>query len=156
MDERVGVSQELAGPLQQAALRKVWCYPVQFAVPAPRPPLVEHFLDRDQALLRYLGETQILNATYLQKLVSFCTALACLAQFLRKQAKANQSRERTVDGHRSWAGCPVVTLIRCGMNISTGETSYSLRALCIWRLRTETGRCSCTDHTSLTARSIRV
>lgn len=72
MDVRVGVSQELAGPLQQAALRKVWCYPVQFAVPAPRPPLVEHFLDRDQALLRYLGETQILNATYLQKLVSFC------------------------------------------------------------------------------------
>ncbi|KAL0849389.1 hypothetical protein ABMA28_013690 [Loxostege sticticalis] len=60
--------QELPAPLQQAALRKVWCYPVQFAVPAPRPPLVEHFLDRDQALLRYLGETQVLNATYLQKL----------------------------------------------------------------------------------------
>ncbi|KOB64863.1 Uncharacterized protein OBRU01_18808, partial [Operophtera brumata] len=68
--------QELAAPLQQAALRKVWCYPVQFAVPAPRPPLVEHFLDRDQALLRYLGETQILNATYLQKL--FLSRVWCL------------------------------------------------------------------------------
>lgn len=48
----------------------MWCYPVQFALPAPRPPLVEHFLDRDQALLRYLGDTQVLNAAYLQKLVS--------------------------------------------------------------------------------------
>lgn len=64
--------QELAAPLQQAALRKVWCYPVQCALPAPRPPLVEHFLDRDQALLRYLGDTQIINATYLQKLVRMC------------------------------------------------------------------------------------
>lgn len=60
----------MPAPLQQAALRKVWCYPVQFALPAPRPPLVEHFIDRDQVLLRYLGETQVLNATYLQKLVS--------------------------------------------------------------------------------------
>ncbi|XP_072936887.1 mRNA (2'-O-methyladenosine-N(6)-)-methyltransferase [Epargyreus clarus] len=60
--------QEVAGPLAQAALRKVWCYPVQFALPAPRPPLVEHFLDRDQVLLRYLGETQHLNLAYLHKL----------------------------------------------------------------------------------------
>lgn len=60
--------QELPAPQQQAALRKVWCYPVQFAVPAPRPPLLEHFIERDQALLRYLGETQVINATYLQKL----------------------------------------------------------------------------------------
>ncbi|XP_013168370.1 PREDICTED: phosphorylated CTD-interacting factor 1 [Papilio xuthus] len=60
--------QELTAPLQQAALRKVWCYPVQCGIPAPRSPLVEHFLDRDQALLRYLGDTQIINATYLQKL----------------------------------------------------------------------------------------
>lgn len=61
--------QELPAPLQQAALRKVWCYPVQCALPAPRAPLVDHFLDRDQALLRYLGETQVINAAYLQKLV---------------------------------------------------------------------------------------
>lgn len=60
--------QELSAPLQQAALRKVWCYPVQFAVPSPRPPLVEHFLDRDQALLRFQGETQMVNVPYLQKL----------------------------------------------------------------------------------------
>lgn len=70
LSKSLHLPQELAAPLQQAALRKVWCYPIQFAVPAPRPPLVEHFLDRDQTLLRYLGETQVINAVYLQKLVS--------------------------------------------------------------------------------------
>lgn len=91
--------QELPAPLQQAALRKVWCYPVQCALPAPRAPLVDHFLDRDQALLRYLGETQVINAAYLQKLVlmtaqAFTRSPSLITQSLIYYALNIRTKER--------------------------------------------------------------
>ncbi|XP_030768325.1 mRNA (2'-O-methyladenosine-N(6)-)-methyltransferase [Sitophilus oryzae] len=50
------------------ATRKVWCYPVQFAIGCPRLPIVEYLPDRDQAMLRYQGEMLAINTLYLQKL----------------------------------------------------------------------------------------
>lgn len=60
-------------PLQQTSFRKVWCYPVQFAIPSLRPPLVDHYIDRDQAMLRYQNDSLVINTLYLQKLVSILT-----------------------------------------------------------------------------------
>lgn len=60
---------ELPPNLPCNSTRKVWCYPVQFAVGCPRLPVVEYLNDRDQALLRYQGDTLAINSTYLQKLV---------------------------------------------------------------------------------------
>lgn len=57
-------------PLPMPHIRKVWCYPVQFAVGCPRLPTVEYIPDRDQALLRFQGEGLVINTTHLQKLVS--------------------------------------------------------------------------------------
>nr|CAH7716933.1 unnamed protein product [Callosobruchus chinensis] len=57
-----------SAPLQIHGARKVWCYPVQFAIGCPRMPVVEYLPDRDQALLRYQGDTLAINATHLQKL----------------------------------------------------------------------------------------
>lgn len=50
--------------------RKVWCYPVQFALPCPRLPQVEFFQDKEQTQLRYKGEVLRLNNNYFNKLVS--------------------------------------------------------------------------------------
>lgn len=61
---------ELSQPLPMNSMRKVWCYPVQFAIPCPRLPVVDYLPDRDQALLRFQGDTLAINATHLQKLVS--------------------------------------------------------------------------------------
>ncbi|XP_049949039.1 mRNA (2'-O-methyladenosine-N(6)-)-methyltransferase [Schistocerca serialis cubense] len=63
-----GISEVIA-PVQVANLRKVWCYPVQFATPpCPRLPQIDYLLERDQALLRYHMETVTINAAHLQKL----------------------------------------------------------------------------------------
>ncbi|GLH02986.1 Phosphorylated CTD-interacting factor 1 [Gryllus bimaculatus] len=59
---------ELTVPHQMPNLRKVWCYPVQYAIPCPRLPQVDYLPDRDQTLLRYHGETMHINTSYLQKL----------------------------------------------------------------------------------------
>lgn len=56
-------------PLPMPHTRKVWCYPVQFAVGCPRLPTVEYIPDRDQALLRFQGDGLVINTTHLQKLV---------------------------------------------------------------------------------------
>ena len=48
--------------------RKVWCYPVQFALPCPRLPAVDFFQDKDQTQLRYKGEVMRINNTYFNKL----------------------------------------------------------------------------------------
>lgn len=61
---------ELPLPLNVPNNRKVWCYPVQLAVPCPRLPVVEYLPDRDQAMLRFHGDTLSINTTHLQKLVS--------------------------------------------------------------------------------------
>jgi len=63
------LSTEMVAPVQMPALRKVWCYPVQFAMPCPRLPQVDYLPERDQTLLRYHGDTMYINTTHLQKLV---------------------------------------------------------------------------------------
>ncbi|XP_050294920.1 mRNA (2'-O-methyladenosine-N(6)-)-methyltransferase [Anthonomus grandis grandis] len=55
-------------PFAPQAIRKVWCYPVQFAIGCPRLPVVEYLPDRDQAILRYQGDALAINSLYLQKL----------------------------------------------------------------------------------------
>ncbi|KAJ8920899.1 hypothetical protein NQ315_015692 [Exocentrus adspersus] len=59
---------ELPPPMSMHTTRKVWCYPVQFAIGCPRLPVVEYLPDRDQALLRFQGDTLVINSTHLQKL----------------------------------------------------------------------------------------
>ncbi|KAL7647702.1 UNVERIFIED_CONTAM: hypothetical protein RMT77_001311 [Armadillidium vulgare] len=51
-------------------LRKVWCYPVQFTTPSPRPPTIDFMHDKDNTTtcLRYNGETLRVNTNYFQKL----------------------------------------------------------------------------------------
>lgn len=61
---------ELPPPMTMHTTRKVWCYPIQFAIGCPRLPVVEYLPDRDQALLRFQGDTLVINSTHLQKLVS--------------------------------------------------------------------------------------
>lgn len=61
---------ELPNTIPHSNVRKVWCYPVQFAIACPRLPTVEYMPERDQALLRFQGETLAVNTTHLQKLVS--------------------------------------------------------------------------------------
>lgn len=80
--KELGIS-EINVPSQQTAFRKVWCYPVQFAIPSPRPPLVDHYIDRDQAFLRYQNDTLVINTMYLQKLVSFFENVQLLNLFFR-------------------------------------------------------------------------
>lgn len=58
----------MVAPVQMPA-RKVWCYPVQFAMPCPRLPQVDYLPERDQTLLRYHGDAMCINTTHLQKLV---------------------------------------------------------------------------------------
>lgn len=61
---------DLPAPVPVSNNRKVWCYPVQLAFPCPRLPVVEYLPERDQAMLRYHGESMCINTTHLQKLVS--------------------------------------------------------------------------------------
>ncbi|KAL0274131.1 UNVERIFIED_CONTAM: hypothetical protein PYX00_006629 [Menopon gallinae] len=49
-------------------VRRVWCYPIQFSTPCPRLPAIEFMQEREQALLRYHGDTLPINITHLQKL----------------------------------------------------------------------------------------
>ncbi|XP_001353012.1 mRNA (2'-O-methyladenosine-N(6)-)-methyltransferase [Drosophila pseudoobscura] len=55
-------------------LKKVWCYPIQFAVPSPRMPAIEYLQDRDHMIIKYTPaainqpDAQYINLTYLQKL----------------------------------------------------------------------------------------
>ncbi|KAJ3654671.1 hypothetical protein Zmor_013845 [Zophobas morio] len=59
---------ELPPVIPMTTTRKVWCYPVQFVIGCPRLPVVEYLPDRDQALLRFQGDTLVINSTHLQKL----------------------------------------------------------------------------------------
>ncbi|XP_065360560.1 mRNA (2'-O-methyladenosine-N(6)-)-methyltransferase isoform X2 [Calliphora vicina] len=55
-------------------LKKVWCYPIQFAVPSPRMPAIEYVQDRDHMIIKYTPtalnqpDAQYINLTHLQKL----------------------------------------------------------------------------------------
>ncbi|XP_046676370.1 mRNA (2'-O-methyladenosine-N(6)-)-methyltransferase isoform X1 [Homalodisca vitripennis] len=55
-------------PQHLASVRKVWCYPVQFSTPCPRLPAIDYFIERDQTLLRFQGDTVAINTTHLHKL----------------------------------------------------------------------------------------
>lgn len=59
---------ELPPVIPMTNTRKVWCYPIQFMIGCPRLPLVD-FLPGDQAVLRFQGDSLIINTMYLQKLV---------------------------------------------------------------------------------------
>lgn len=65
--------EELSAPIQQSALRKVWCYPIQFAIPATRMPIVDYMPDNrspDHTLVTYHKDTVAINTTHLTKLVN--------------------------------------------------------------------------------------
>lgn len=51
-----------------SGLRKVWCYPVQFTTPSPRPPPIDFMQDKDTTCLRYNGEALRINTAYFHKL----------------------------------------------------------------------------------------
>lgn len=63
-------------PLPPPIMRKVWCYPVQFSVVSPRMPPVEYITERDHMIIKFTHssiqqpDTQYINLTHLQKLVS--------------------------------------------------------------------------------------
>nr|CAD7585766.1 unnamed protein product [Timema genevievae] len=60
---------EITAPVQIPTLRKVWCYPIQFAIQCPRLlPQIDYLSERDQTLLRFNGDTMSINTTHLQKL----------------------------------------------------------------------------------------
>lgn len=55
-------------------LRKVWCYPIQFAIPPTRVPVLEYVHERDHMVIKFSHtsmpqpDTQYINLTHLQKL----------------------------------------------------------------------------------------
>uniref|UniRef100_A0A182IIZ6 Uncharacterized protein n=1 Tax=Anopheles atroparvus TaxID=41427 RepID=A0A182IIZ6_ANOAO len=66
---------ELTAPLQPPITRKVWCYPVQFALPSPRMPQIDYSNDRDHMVIKYTNasvmagaDTHVINISHLQKL----------------------------------------------------------------------------------------
>lgn len=60
--------------------RKVWCYPVLFALPCPRLPPVEFLPDKDQTLLRYKGDAVRINNLHFQKLVRALISFAIYSE----------------------------------------------------------------------------
>ena len=55
-------------PVVVAHQRKVWCYPVQFAMACPRLPVVEIYHDKEMTVLRYKGEAVKINNSYFHKM----------------------------------------------------------------------------------------
>ena len=66
---------DLPAPQSVSYVRKVWCYPIQFAIACPRLPIVDYLADRNQVTLRYHNEPLVINAIFLQKLVNFLIIL---------------------------------------------------------------------------------
>lgn len=60
--------EEITSPLHVTNPKKVFCYPVQFAISSPRLPTVDVLTDKDGTLLRYKGELVRINTLYFQKL----------------------------------------------------------------------------------------
>ena len=62
------------------ARRRVVCYPVQLATPAPLPAaIVERKEQGEMTILTYLGDSQRLNTPYFHKLVS--VSWYCVGQY---------------------------------------------------------------------------
>lgn len=60
--------EEITSPLQVSIHKKVFCYPVQFAISSPRLPVVEHMCDKEHTVLRYKGDIARINTLHFQKL----------------------------------------------------------------------------------------
>lgn len=73
---------EVSAPLVPPIVRKVWCYPVQFALPPIRMPNVEYLNERENMTVKYSHpsmqqpDTHVISSLYLQKLVSFTKMLS--------------------------------------------------------------------------------
>ena len=65
--------------------RKVWCYPIQFALPCPRLPIVEFHQDKEITSLRYKGEVMKLNNIYFNKLVRNILDINLKLTFYKRQ-----------------------------------------------------------------------
>ncbi|XP_063611747.1 mRNA (2'-O-methyladenosine-N(6)-)-methyltransferase-like isoform X1 [Penaeus indicus] len=104
-----------------SGLRKVWCYPVQFTTPSPRPPPIDFMQDKDTTCLRYNGEALRINTQYFHKLEQlyryncfddrkfelFLPRVWCLLK--RYQTLLGTSPN---EGHGTQAGLPV-TVLEC-------------------------------------------
>ncbi|XP_018023571.1 mRNA (2'-O-methyladenosine-N(6)-)-methyltransferase isoform X2 [Hyalella azteca] len=102
-------------------LRKVWCYPVQFTTPSPRPPNIEFLQDKDTTCLRFNGEALRINTMYFQKLEHlyryncfddrkfelFIPRVWCLLKRYQTFLGTNPQ-----EGHGTQAGLPV-TVMEC-------------------------------------------
>lgn len=60
--------EEITSSLQVTNPKKVFCYPVQFAISSPRLPHVEVLNDKEITHLRYRGDVVRVNSLYFQKL----------------------------------------------------------------------------------------
>ena len=62
-----GISEH-AAKLNVPHQRKVWCYPIQYALPCPLLPTVDFVQDKEKTYLRYKGDTVQINNLYFNKL----------------------------------------------------------------------------------------
>ncbi|XP_068212202.1 mRNA (2'-O-methyladenosine-N(6)-)-methyltransferase isoform X1 [Palaemon carinicauda] len=104
-----------------SGLRKVWCYPVQFTTPSPRPPHIDYMQDKDTTILRYNGEALRMNTLYFHKLEQlyryncfddkkfelFLPRVWCLLKRYQTLLGTNPN-----EGHGTQAGLPV-TVLEC-------------------------------------------
>ncbi|XP_076039938.1 mRNA (2'-O-methyladenosine-N(6)-)-methyltransferase-like isoform X2 [Oratosquilla oratoria] len=104
-----------------SGLRKVWCYPIQFTTPSPRPPTIDFLQDKDHTCLRYKGETLRVNTLYFHKLEQlyryncfddrkfelFLPRVWCLQKRYQTLLSTNPS-----EGHGTQGGLPV-TVLEC-------------------------------------------
>ena len=70
--ELIEIESDLEPNVSLPHPRKVWCYPVLFALPCPRLPPVEFLQDKDQTVLRFKGDAVRINNLHFQKLASCC------------------------------------------------------------------------------------
>ena len=62
-----GISEH-AAKLNVPHNRKVWCYPIQYALPCPILPTVDFVQDKEKTYLRFKGDTVQINNLYFNKL----------------------------------------------------------------------------------------
>ncbi|XP_054720855.1 mRNA (2'-O-methyladenosine-N(6)-)-methyltransferase-like [Uloborus diversus] len=60
--------EEITSPLQVSIHKKVYCYPVQFAISSPHLPAVQHHPEKEYTLLRFKGDVVRISTVYFQKL----------------------------------------------------------------------------------------
>ncbi|CAL1274281.1 unnamed protein product [Larinioides sclopetarius] len=60
--------EEITSPLQVSVHKKVYCYPVQFAISSPHLPPVQLLSEKEHTVLRYKGDAVRINTISFQKL----------------------------------------------------------------------------------------